>query len=79
MWEQQGELGKAIEVYDMGFIPIAEVVHDGEGSASVGEIKRGAGLAMKLGDLWVTLGASEVGVRGGEKHRKKRKGIIHGR
>ncbi|GAA5840608.1 hypothetical protein JCM5353_002084 [Sporobolomyces roseus] len=70
MWEQQGELGKAIEVYDLGFIPIAEVVHDGEGSASVGEIKRGAGLAMKLGDLWVTLGASEVGVRGGEAQKE---------
>lgn len=70
MWEQQGEVGKAIEVYDMGFIPIAEVVHDGEGSVSVGEIKRGAGLAMKLGDLWVTLGGSEGGVRGGEAQKE---------
>ena len=63
MWESQGELGKAIEVYDMGFIPIAEIVHQGkmgEGSekVTVEEVKRGAGLAMKLGDLWSSVGAS---------------------
>ncbi|GAA5911444.1 uncharacterized protein JCM6883_005759 [Sporobolomyces salmoneus] len=61
MWESQGQLDKAIQVYDTGFQPIAD--HISSVSASGGGpsyelVKRGAGIALKLGDLWTLLGTS---------------------
>ncbi|GAA6023121.1 hypothetical protein JCM11491_000078 [Sporobolomyces phaffii] len=72
MWESIGQLDKAIEVYDVGFQPIADaleasnslsVTGGGGGDSSsapptLEQVKRGAGIALKLGDLWVTLGAT---------------------
>ncbi|BGP07771.1 hypothetical protein JCM10049v2_003611 [Rhodotorula toruloides] len=63
MWEEAGELSKAIAAYDTGFQPIAALIDGfkvGEGAQpSVEEVKRGAGIAMKLGDLWIRLGGAE--------------------
>ncbi|GAA5970849.1 hypothetical protein JCM11641_004480 [Rhodosporidiobolus odoratus] len=63
MWEEAGELGKAVEAYDTGFQPIAALADgyksEGWAPANEGEVKRGAGIAMKLGDLWVRLGGTE--------------------
>lgn len=70
MWEQTGQLDRAIQVYDTGFQPIADRLErhklssvDGDVAAAAGvvgfeAVKRGAGLALKLGDLWTTLGAA---------------------
>lgn len=58
MWEAAGDLARAIEVYDTGFQPLAAAVdaHNKQvGSATAPtrkELQRGAGVAMKLGDLW---------------------------
>ncbi|GAA6007902.1 hypothetical protein JCM10207_004918 [Rhodosporidiobolus poonsookiae] len=63
MWEEAGELAKAVEAYDTGFQPVAALVdgykNEGWAPASEFEIKRGAAIAMKLGDLWVRLGGAE--------------------
>ncbi|GAA5935655.1 hypothetical protein JCM10213_003651 [Rhodosporidiobolus nylandii] len=70
MWEEAGELGKAIEAYDTGFQPVAALAEgykqEGWAPASEGEVKRGAGIAMKLGDLWVRIGGAE-----GEKEAER--------
>ncbi|GAA5875565.1 hypothetical protein JCM8547_007583 [Rhodosporidiobolus lusitaniae] len=70
MWEEAGEFGKAIEAYDTGFQPVAALVDgfkkEGWASASAGETKRGASIAMKLGDLWVQVGGIE-----GEKEAER--------
>ncbi|GAA5885533.1 hypothetical protein JCM6882_007456 [Rhodosporidiobolus microsporus] len=64
MWEAAGETGKAIEAYDTGFQPVAALVEgfkkEGWAPAAPSEVKRGAGIAMKLGDLWVTVGGGEA-------------------
>ncbi|GAA5928947.1 uncharacterized protein JCM15063_004015 [Sporobolomyces koalae] len=67
MWEQVGQLSKAIEVYDLAFQPIAHALEESKaaltsGSAAVEEVKRGAGIAMKLGDLWTILGITTLGL-----------------
>ncbi|GAA5897638.1 hypothetical protein JCM5296_003744 [Sporobolomyces johnsonii] len=63
MWEEVGELGRAIAAYDTGFQPVAAAVEGykgGEGAPpSRAEVMRGAGIALKLGDLWVGLGGPE--------------------
>jgi hypothetical protein len=70
MWEEAGELGKAIEAYDTGFQPVAALVDgfkkEGWAVASSEETKRGASIAMKLGDLWVRIGGIE-----GEKEAER--------
>lgn len=63
LWEGAGDLARAIEVYDTGFQPLAATVDayvkNGRGPApSRKEVQRGAGVAMKLGDLWVRRGGS---------------------
>lgn len=65
MWESTGQLDRAIQVYDIGFQPIAHALEQYKGGGGGGpganyeQVKRGAGLALKLGDLWVTSGASD--------------------
>lgn len=70
MWEEAGELGKAVEAYDTGFQPVAALVDgarkEGWDEASGEETKRGASIAMKLGDLWVRIGGIE-----GEKEAER--------
>lgn len=59
MWEAAGDLARAIEVYDTGFQPLAAAVeaHNKQPGSGVAptrkQVQRGAGIAMKLGDLWV--------------------------
>ncbi|GAA5970999.1 hypothetical protein JCM3765_002290 [Sporobolomyces pararoseus] len=61
MWEKKNELERALEVYDIGFQPIAYQIQStnqgSRGENSVDIVKRGAGLALKLGDLWTLLGS----------------------
>jgi hypothetical protein len=60
MWETSGQIDKAVEVYDVGFQPIADYL-DRQKFGKGGDyetVKRGAGLALKLGDLWTVLGGS---------------------
>ncbi|GAA5956245.1 hypothetical protein JCM21900_006582 [Sporobolomyces salmonicolor] len=63
MWEEVGELGRAIAAYDTGFQPVAAAVDGYKGGGAVqlsrAEVMRGAGIALKLGDLWVRLGGLE--------------------
>ncbi|GAA5825636.1 hypothetical protein JCM11251_000317 [Rhodosporidiobolus azoricus] len=70
MWEAAGEPARAIEAYDTGFQPVAALVEgfkkEGWAPAAPSEIKRGAGIAMKLGDLWVGIG----GPAGGEAEKE---------
>jgi tetratricopeptide (TPR) repeat protein len=80
MWESTGRLDKAIQVYDTGFQPIADLLARGSGGGGGGggstiqveEVKRGAGLALKLGDLWVTLGNSEPSLNGEAQQEAER-------
>ncbi|GAA5861974.1 hypothetical protein JCM3774_001371 [Rhodotorula dairenensis] len=67
LWEEAGDLARAVEVYDTGFQPVAAAVEgftkgDGPGQRGTAaptrkQVQRGAGIAMKLGDLWVQRGA----------------------
>lgn len=61
LWEEAGDLARAIEVYDTGFQPVAAAIEGftktGQGAAPTRkQVQRGAGIAMKLGDLWVQRG-----------------------
>ncbi|GAA6027477.1 hypothetical protein JCM8097_007882 [Rhodosporidiobolus ruineniae] len=70
MWEAAGEPAKAIEAYDTGFQPVAALAEgyksEGWAPATAFEVKRGASIAMKLGDLWVAVGGPE-----GEKEAER--------
>lgn len=68
LWEEAGDLARAVEVYDTGFQPVAAAIEastkgQGQGEATTiaaptrKQVQRGAGIAMKLGDLWVQRGA----------------------
>ena len=61
LWEEAGDLARAIEVYDTGFQPVAAAIEGftkiGQGAAPTRkQVQRGAGIAMKLGDVWVQRG-----------------------
>lgn len=64
MWESTAEYARAIDAYDTGFQPVAAVVEghklEGQAEPSRAEVMRGAGIAMKLGDLWVRVGGPEA-------------------
>lgn len=70
MWEKKNELERALEVYDIGFQPIAHQIQStnqgssGGGGENYEIVKRGAGLALKLGDLWTLVGSTNPGVIG---------------
>ncbi|GAA5850194.1 hypothetical protein JCM9279_003562 [Rhodotorula babjevae] len=79
MWESVAETARAIEAYDTGFQPVAARVdaHQlGGGASNVNapptpvEVRRGAAIAVKLGDLWLKQGgsaaAAAAGARAGE-------------
>ena len=80
MWESVAETARAIEAYDTGFQPVAARVEahqlgtaSSSSSSSGGapptpvEVRRGAAIAVKLGDLWLKQGGSAAaGVRAGE-------------
>ncbi|GAA5981859.1 hypothetical protein JCM10908_004641 [Rhodotorula pacifica] len=61
LWEEAGDLARAVEIYDTGFQPVAAAIDgftkNGQGVAPTRkQVQRGAGIAMKLGDLWVQRG-----------------------
>jgi hypothetical protein len=58
MWEEAGELDKAVEVYEKGFEECRRVIE--EVQAGRKEVMRGVAIAMKIGDLWMMQGGSEV-------------------
>lgn len=66
MWEEAGERGKAIEVYERGYKEISDLMELDDVQLNENEIMRGVSLAMKLGDLWV-----EVGGKSGEKEAER--------
>ncbi|GAA5939397.1 hypothetical protein JCM3775_001698 [Rhodotorula graminis] len=79
MWESVADTQRAIEAYDTGFQPVAARVEAHQlatsSSSSVTstppspvEVRRGAAIAVKLGDLWLKQGGGGGGaaVRAGE-------------
>ncbi|GAA5908187.1 hypothetical protein JCM8208_000337 [Rhodotorula glutinis] len=79
MWESVAETARAIEAYDTGFQPVAALVDahqlgtttssstaTTERAPSPVEVRRGAAIAVKLGDLWLKQGGAPGASRAGE-------------